>query len=194
LGEDLQRKPGSGAKCKIVGNDLQRVSQLAHHHQKLSSAKIGELAEKRGSPLVHPNTILNTLKYLKWVPTAVPTMTKAHKEKCLKWCLDNQKRDWSMVIFTDESYFQLFRNKVREWTKSRPQKPTPKHGPSFMVWGGIGTRGTTTLEIARGSINATRYQDILSTNLEPSMAVICPDGYVLQQDNATPLKAKSTKK
>jgi hypothetical protein len=121
-------------------------------------------------------------------------MTKEHKEKRLKWCLDNQNRDWSMVIFTDESYFQLFRNKVREWAKSRPQKPTSKHGPSLMVWRGIGTRGTTILEIARGSINATRYQDILAANLEPSMVVIYPDGYVLQQDNATPHTAKSTKK
>jgi transposase len=61
-GEDLQRKSGSGAKRKIVSNDLRRVSQLAHHHPKFSSAKIGELAAKRGNPLVHPNTILNTLK------------------------------------------------------------------------------------------------------------------------------------
>jgi hypothetical protein len=121
-------------------------------------------------------------------------MNKAHKEKCLKWCLDNQNQDWSMVIFTDESYFQLFRNKVQEWAKSRPQKPTPKHRPSFMVWGGIGTRETTTLEIARGSINATWYQDILAANLEPSLAVIYPDRYVLQQGTATPHKAKSTKK
>jgi transposase len=49
-GEDLQRKPGSGAKRKVVGNDLRRVSQIAHHHPKFSSAEIGELAAKRGSP------------------------------------------------------------------------------------------------------------------------------------------------
>jgi len=79
-GEGLQITE-SGAERKIVGNDLWRVSQLAH--SKFSSAKIDELAAKPRSPVIHPNTILNTLKrfgYLKWVPRTVLMMTKAHKK------------------------------------------------------------------------------------------------------------------
>lgn len=137
-GLGVQRQEGSGASQKYNSNDKRRVAQLARAHPKWSSAKIGELAAKKGSPQVHRSTVWNTLRrsgYLQWVPRPVPMLTKSHREKRLAWCYANRNRDWSKVIFTDESDFQLFHNKVRERANSRPQKLTPKYGPTLMIWG-----------------------------------------------------------
>ena len=61
-----------------------------------------------------------------------------------------------------------------------------------MVWGAISSRGTTTLSLSKGSVNAEKYQDILNEHL-PSLDILYPDGYVLQQDNATAHTAKTTR-
>ncbi|RWR98829.1 hypothetical protein B4U79_17110 [Dinothrombium tinctorium] len=195
-GEDLQRRRGSGAKPKFQANDLRRIQQLALKNPKWSSARIGELAALRGSPKVHATTIWRNLVakgYLKWIPKPIPMLKPEHKTKRVAWCEANRNRDWNNVVFTDESYFQLFRNKVQAWGKKRPEKPTPKHGPSVMVWGGISLRGKTILKFAKRSVNADFYQEILAECLLPTMSVLYPDGYILQQDNARPHTAKSTK-
>ncbi len=169
---------------------------MALAHPKWSAAELGKLATERGSPEVYTRTVrraLNRSGLKKFAPKPAPILTQAHKEKRVNWCLANQSRDWSRVIFTDESYFQLFRSKVREWARSRPQKPIPAHSPAIMIWGEISARGTTTLKIAHGSINAEAYQDTLAEHLLGNALALYPDGFTLQQDNARPHTARSTK-
>ncbi|RWR99992.1 uncharacterized protein B4U79_13245, partial [Dinothrombium tinctorium] len=166
-----RKKKGSGAKRKLQADDLRRVQQLAHHHPKWSSAQIAFVAAQRGTPLVHKTTIWRNLRlagYCKWVPKTIPLLTDAHKSK------------------------RFYRHKVREWGKSRPEKGTPKHGLQIMVWSGISCRGATPLKVAMGSVNSDVYQDILGEFLLPSMSILYPEGYVLQQDNARPHTAEST--
>ena len=45
-----------------------------------------------------------------------------------------------------------------------------------------------------GKIKCSRYQDVLEEGLFPSMEVIYPDGYSIQQDNAPPHVFHSTNK
>ena len=97
-------------------------------------------------------------------------MTDKHKKNRVDWCRANLGRDWSRVLFTDESYFMLYRHKVKLWSRKRPLKPSPKWGPSIMIWCGISSRGTTTLSLTKGSISADRYQDILDENMESMMS------------------------
>jgi hypothetical protein len=53
-----------------------------------------------------------------------------------------------------------------------------------MIWGGISLRGTTTLKFSTSGIKSAEYIDILRENLLPTMEVLYPDSFVLQQDNA----------
>ena len=135
-GEDPQRKKGSGGQYKISSNDPRRLTQLALNHPKWSSARLkGEMA-KRGSPAVSRRTIGGNLiaSGLRKLPPKITTnLSPLHMQNRVIWCRKNLNRDWSKVVFTDENYFQLFRNLVLEWARSRPLKQTPKHEPAIMV-------------------------------------------------------------
>jgi hypothetical protein len=96
------------------------------------------------------------------------------------------------VVFTDESLFLLFRNKVKEWGKTPHAKKTPQRGPQIMVWGGISYHGCTPLKMTTKTIDAIGHIDTLNECLLETMDTICPHGYVLQQDNARPHVARAT--
>jgi len=61
-----------------------------------------------------------------------------------------------------------------------------------MVWGAISLRGKTNLSVVEGNVNSEVYQDIINENL-PTMETLYPDGFKLQQDNATPHTSRTTK-
>lgn len=194
--KSVERKEGSGRKTLLEVNDKRRLTQLAHHNPYSSSAQLSSLIQQRGSPKVSRWTIWRELRksgILKWTPKTVPLLTPKHKEKRLNWCLLNRNINWRKVIFTDESYFQLYRNKVKMWGREARKIPSPKHSPAIMVWGGISARGTTTIHLCKGSITADKYQKILDENME-SMQILYPEGFIFQQDNAPAHKARSTKK
>jgi hypothetical protein len=115
------------------------------------------------------------------------------KARHLHWCLEHQNYDWSTVILTDESYYQFYSNKVKEWCKKRKGKMIPKHLPAIMIWGGIGIRGTTTLHLIRSSTSSETYIEILGENLLVTFGMLYPDRYELQQDNARPHTSRYTK-
>ncbi len=86
------------------------------------------------------------------------------------------------MVFTDESYFQFFRVTQKQWGKSRKEAPVPKWLPQIMVWEGVSIRGDKPLVIVDGTMNSDLYQVVLESNLLPTMKVLYPDGFVLQQD------------
>ena len=115
-GQGVERRSGSGRPHKLKPDDRRRITQLANHHPMMNCATIAEEVAKRGSPSVSRWTIGRSLRrsgYLKWLPQVVPNMTPQHMQKRVEWCQANLNSDWSKVIFTDESYFQLFRHKVK---------------------------------------------------------------------------------
>ena len=196
-GEGVERKSGSGGGKKLKGKDMQRIAQLARFHPKWTCSEISRVANERGSPFVHQETIrrnLAAIGYIKWVPKNVPMLTTIQKQKRVEWCRNHLDYDWSKVIITDESVFQLFTNYLKVWGKKQPKKMVPKKGPSIMIWGGISVRGKTPLKFVDGIVNAEKYQQILEECLIESMNTLYPDGWVLQQDNAPPHTARSTKK
>jgi transposase len=196
-GKPVEHMAGAGRPFKFNSSDKKRVSNLAIAHLKWSVAKIGNLAEKRGTPAVSDRMIrryLNRSGYLKLMPKPVPMMTAKHIENRLNWCQRHQDFDWERVVFTDESYFEYNRNKIPLWSREKPQIMTPKRSPAIMIWGGISLRGTTPLSIGTGHINSSKYIDILNENLIPAMEVLYPEGYILQQENARAHISNETKK
>ena len=45
-------------------------------------------------------------------------LTKKQKEKRVIWVMKHKNDDWNQTVFSDESYFQLFRNTVCHWSKT----------------------------------------------------------------------------
>lgn len=110
---------------------------------------------------------------------------------------------WEKVIFSDEAKFDVcvgdYRKRViRTKTEAFHKdclKRTVKFPKGIMVWGCMSARGLGVLHFIEGTVNAPKYQEILTHSLLPSIDKLFPNGEcIFQQDGASSHTAKSTKK
>ena len=126
-----------------------------------------------------------------------PHLRKEHRSKRLNWATDHLQwtpEQWSRVLWSDESNFQLYLTGKRVFVRRRPGErlledcvtPTVKHGGGHvMVWGCMCSQGVGILRRIDGNLRKEGYTDLLSTAMLPSAVALFPDGdFVFQQDNA----------
>ena len=68
-----------------------------------------------------------------------PTLTVEQKQNRVEWAKKHQNDDWNRTIFTDEFFFQLFRDTFRRRSKN-PEievKRIPKNRQKVHIWGAI---------------------------------------------------------
>jgi hypothetical protein len=96
------------------------------------------------------------------------------------------------IIFTDESKFNLVNSDGKCFVWREPSTgllmknltPTVKFGGgSVMVWGCFSYHGVGKLVFIDGKMDAAKYVDILSNNLEESAIMMGLGSYTFQQDN-----------
>ena len=104
-------------------------------------------------------------------------LTKKHRQKRLRWAKASKEcevEDWSHVIWSDESKFNVFGSDGRQWCWKNPTEPlhdchvqpTVKHGGgSIMVWGCMSWAGVGNLYRIDGIMNSQVYLDILDSQL-----------------------------
>lgn len=133
-------------------------------------------------------------------------MTAIQKKKRLDWAkskLSWTTEMWSNVIFSDESKFdvcvgdfrkRVIRTKFEAFHKDC-LKRTVKFPQGVMIWGCMSSKGVGHYEFIDGTVNAEKYQQILSRSLI-STAQECfgNDNFIFQQDGAPCHTAKVTKK
>jgi hypothetical protein len=125
----------------------------------------------------------------------VPILTDAHKKRRVEWAIAHANQDWSKVVFTDETSFQMFRNTLLAFHKKGPrrlQKPMPKHPYKVHFWGAITVNGTINYFMFTQNLNGELYRTILTQNLFPSVRRRMRNDWVLQQDNDPKHTAKET--
>lgn len=189
--EDFCQGSGGGRKRKLKPNDRRRAYRLALKNPKWSTKRVADITSTLGSPKVSTSTmrrVLFNVGLRKVRPTKVPNISAEQQQKRLDWCLLNRNTDWSKVVFSDESMFQFYQHNIKVWTKKgQPANvKVPKYSPLLMVWGAISLRGATTLCPINGYINSESYAKILASFLINQMNVLYPDGFIFQQDNASP--------
>lgn len=188
------QKLGRPVSLNMAAKDS--LKKMAARSSTLSNAQLAKRLAEKGHPTVAVRTIgrtLATMGFRRQFPNRKPLLTDRHKKARLEWCLKNRERDWSRVVFTDETTlrFTPYRQKVLV-RNSRPTVGTVKHPPSLMLWGGISVRGATPIAPVGTRIDSVVYQGILEDYLIPTMKILYPDGFILQQDNAAPHTSKST--
>lgn len=105
-------------------------------------------------------------------------------------------REWSNVLFTDESRFclNMVDGRKRVWRRTGERfnqnlitECESYNGGSVMVWGGISMNGKTPLHVfpLRQSMTALIYIDILQQYVLPR-AELVGNNFILMQDNARP--------
>lgn len=138
-------------------------------------------------------------------PNRVPLLTARHRRARLAYAYAHRNwalRQWSNVLFTDESRFSLHGNDRRPlvWRRRGERfgqnfvRPVVAYGGgSVMVWGGVSRHWKTPLVIVRENLTARRYIDQI---LRP---IVLPRrqhqrSFILMQDNARPHTANVTKR
>ena len=135
-------------------------------------------------------------------PAICPILLQSHRNARLAWSRQHLRfthRDWSGVLFTDESRFHLDgsdgRNRVYRCVNERYADACVVQragfgGGSVMVWGGITSHGRTQLVIVAGNPTAIRYRDeIIRPHVLPFLQGQ-RGAVMLKQDNARPQVAR----
>lgn len=74
--------------------------------------------------------------YKSSVPLGTLMLTERHIEMRKTWAQVHMNDNWDRTIFTDETAFDLFRNKICRWHKNgeRPIRRLPKTRQKVMAW------------------------------------------------------------
>lgn len=126
-----------------------------------------------------------------------PLLTKKHRARRFQWakkCNRFTWEDWSFVIFSDESKFNLFGSDGRQycWRKSGESlleqhvQCTVKHGGgSIMVWGCMSWEGVGKLHLIEGKMDRYIYREILETELMETIRMqgLEEESVIFQHDN-----------
>lgn len=121
-------------------------------------------------------------------------LTPRHRATRLNWCTLHRnwtRQQWSRVMFSDESRFNLQTKDGRdrvyrrrgERFSSACVKSVNKFQPSVMVWGGITSTHKLDLVVIRGNLNADRYVDNVIRPVVTPFVNQHRD-VIFQQDNA----------
>jgi len=177
---------------------------LALRTEKVTANKIMiQIKDDQGNPKCSENTIRNRLHEFGLFGRRrrkKPLLKKQHKAARLMWAKAHRDwtvSDWSKVLWTDESAFQLFpggeqyvwRKKGEEFKRGE-LAPTVKHGGgSVMIWGCFHHTGVGVLKRVEGTIDAQAYKQILIHRAMPELKALIDKepshvAWLFQHDNA----------
>ena len=129
----------------------------------------------------------------------IPKLSEENKMKRKAYCEQWKDKDLSKIIFSDESYFHIFRNTLGQWSKEKQifvEKINPNK--ALMVWGAINWSGKSKLCIEEWGfkINQDSYIEILENYLVPFADLIYgkDEEWTFLQDNAPAHRGKKTTK
>lgn len=144
------------------------------------------------------NTVKRRLRdkgYLGRVSVKKPLLRSQNKVKRLLFAQKHKDwtlEQWKSVLWTDESKFEIFGTKRRQYVRRETGErfdprcitPTFKHGGgSVMVWGCFSYDGVGELVKINGILRKEQYHSILQRSAIPSGIGLIGFGFTFQQDN-----------
>ena len=132
-----------------------------------------------GMSRIYTTFLWYSLKWRCFKCQTIPRLTLDYKTRRINFA-KNKDSDWSKVMFTDESPFNLYYvpNKKNDivWGSqehSVPRAQQVKFSPRVMVWGGITAQGLTNLHIIpqKMNVNSNYYiHEILEKEVKPAFS------------------------
>ena len=164
--------PRPGRKRSTSKKQDQTMVTLATGPKRLTSEQItAELAIKSvnvSSRTVRNRLSENSLQYGK--TTQKPLLTEFHQVKRFQFATNNINRDWSRIIFTDETTIRLYYHVDRVWKRRGEQvvARTVKYPLKVNLWGCFSERGFGKLVVIDGNLNAEKMVEVYRRGLLPS--------------------------
>ena len=187
---DVQDLPGRGRKRKFSEEEVEKFVKQADGKEMTANDIAIKYFDKSGQR-VSTRTIrrrLNEqgLKYKNKIPK--PLLTKNHREKRFAWGNNNSNRDWSSVIFSDESSFHLNTRRKKVWIRRGSIKifRTVKHPMKVHVWACFSSKGWGNIFCFTKNLNTALMCNIYKRQLLPSSKKMFGDdvnSWSLVEDN-----------
>lgn len=204
---ESRRKGKCGRKKKLTNRGERMLARTSSAKPLLSARQIKQEHE-RICKNISVRTIQRSLKnsgQLAYRPVCSPRLSKGQMNVRLEWArrhLHWSVEDWSKVIFSDESAFDISPPKshfVRRKAGSLPNMlQTKQHRPylqRLMFWGCFSSNGAGPLVLIDGTMNSQKYVDVLQNYLLPKIRQWYGPrqrACIFQQDNAPCHKAVDT--
>ena len=196
-------RPRSG-RPRVTSHQQDNYIRLTHLRNRFQTASLTS-RNIPGLRNIHPRTVRNRLRehgIRPRRPAIRPVLQQRHRQARLAWCrrhIRYTQREWTGILFTDESRFHLDssdgRNRVYRRVGERFQDACVVErrsfgGGSVMVWGGITTHRRTPLVLVQGNLTGIQYRDaIIRQHVVPFIRAQQRQ-VTLQQDNARPHVAR----
>ena len=137
-----------------------------------SSAEVARIMSKKGVE-VSSRTVRRRLRENDFYfgrQIKKPLLAKIHIERRLTWAHANKDRDWTRVIFSDESTFVKDYQVKGVWKKKGEFKVirTVKHSAKVNMWGCFSSKGFGRLVIIVGILESKQMVEIYKKGLLPS--------------------------
>lgn len=136
-------------------------------------------------------------------PVKKPLLTNPQKRKRYEWACKYRSwtsEDWKKVIFSDETTIEVQLAQPRLVRKgSEPLSPLHmsqriKMPQKVMIWGCMSHYGFGRLHVVEGTMNSSKYINVLSNRMKPQAdAWYNGSQYIFQQDNAPCHTARTVK-
>ena len=172
-------KPDAGRPPKVTDRQKRLIKLQQLRDDTLSLNDLVRYAYTELNLTVHRQTVSRILRVYDMVsyiapkkPKITPTQRRVRLQRCyehLSW----SEKDWSNVIFSDESNYEILNRKNRIYIHrfrndpsrfQRSQRRVHKGG-GIGVWSYITCHGLGPLVVYDGRLNSIKYIDILETNL-----------------------------
>ena len=201
----VERRPSSGRPRCTSRQDDRFLHMAALRDRTVTSTTL----RRRLMQAVHVNVSRSTIcRRLRAVglasrrPAVRTPLTPGHRRARAAWCRQHvrwNRRQWTQVLFTDESRFALSFNdgRVRVWRRRGERfadacvREVDRYGGgSVMIWAGFSRETRTPLHVIQGTLTGLRYRDeIVQPLIQPALRAIGNQA-VLQDDNARPHRAR----
>ena len=196
--ESLKDRKRSGRPRISSSREDRALARISLHDRRLTSSHLKREWQETSGVQCSARTVRRRLDEVGLhgrVARRKPLLTDRHRRVRLEWAKEREHwsvSDWQLVIWSDESKFNLIGNDGRVFVRRRtgeellPEciQPMVKFGGgNVMVWGCISCNGVGPLVKVEGRMNSKDYIRILSGKLLPYIRSL-GSNFVFMDDNA----------
>ena len=175
------------------------VVKRARNKRKRSLRSTAKWMEINKGVKISKHTVARTLKDAGYHPgcrSKRQKLTPKHQADRVTFCQKRRHHNWKRTLMTDETDFTLYRvpnthNDV-VWIRKGESAPAIEliaHPPIVKLWAGASRNGRTQLHFYPGSMNATKYKEMLTRALPEMQAIFGTRSWTFQHDGASAHKA-----
>lgn len=205
--QEYTRRPGSGRpRCTTQNEDRRMVLSVLRERNLPSTMVAQRFFNMHGRP-ISAKTVKRRLKasgLMSAKPATGPRLLRMHRVERLRFAQNHRawrNEQWSCVLFTDESRFNLrspdgrekvWRRRGERYSQCCISERSPFGDGGVMVWAGVCMNARTELVFIDGNLTADRYiNECLANHVVPFGPYIGND-FLLMHDNARPHVARVT--